>query len=545
MSVLRAQIPRILDHIASIISDTAYILLQPAFHSCTALSSTAFLSPLPCTTEVQSFITDVYTQTSSHCQNVDIRILLAHITNKTVFVPPPYKLHKPLGILLSDTNELAEKWAADKMSLLPLLQQVFSNTGVRDGSLVVQAIIGEESTALRSEENNIKNEAKSSELTVKSYDHVVAGGTFDRFHNGHRLLLSQSCLICDRELLVGITDKDMNSKKLLKELIQPLEERVVSVRDFVLDVKPSISLDPVPIIDVYGPTNERPNLDCLVVSKETARGAVAVNAGRKEKGFKLMEVVVIDLVEDTCHAPEEEEKVSSSSQRRRLLGQLLHHVTPKPHLPNKPYRVGVTGGIASGKSNVCFELEKVGAKTINCDRLGHKAYQIGTMAYAAILKEFGSHLVTEKGEIDREKLGKIVFSDKSQLAKLNSIVWPEILKLAEEEIQQFAAEGVPVVVLEAAVLLEAGWDGSVHEVWTTFVPREEAISRICERNKFSEEEAARRVDAQLTNTDRIAKANVAICPLWEYDYTRKQIRKAWDLLQQRLPDSTIPVSSSL
>ncbi|KAK7508453.1 hypothetical protein BaRGS_00000019 [Batillaria attramentaria] len=541
VSVLRPQVPRLLDHIASVISETAYILVQPAVRTSAAWHPTALLSPLPCTTEMQSFVTDVYMQSSSHCQNLDIRILLNHITNKAGLTRPAYTLRQHLDVLISDTNWFAERWAADSASLLPILKECFCERSVSGASLVVRSW----DEGQQFDEDELDQKSKSARLTLTSYDHVVCGGTFDRFHNGHRLLLTQCCLICDKELLVGITDKDMNNKKLLNELIQPIAERIAVIKDFVTDIKPGISLDTVPILDVYGPTTIRPNLDCLVVSKETARGATIVNTARKEKGFRPMEIVEIGLVEDSCRAPEEEEKVSSSSQRRRLLGQLLHPLTPKPHLASKPYRIGVTGGIASGKSNVCFELEKLGAKIINCDRLGHKAYEKGTQAYTAVLQEFGSHLVTEKGEIDRAQLGQIVFSDKSKLEKLNSIVWPEILRLVEEEIQQFATECVPVVVLEAAVLLEAGWDHSVHEVWTTFVPRDEAISRICERNKLSQEEAARRVDAQLTNKQRIAKANVVICPLWEYEYTRKQILKAWDLLQQRLPDSSAPVNSSL
>lgn len=541
VSALRIQIPRILDHIRSLISDTAYILLQPALHSSTSWPPASLLSPLPCTMDVQSFVTDMYMHSSSHCQEIDIRVLLAHISNKTGFVPPAYKLHKPLDVLVADTDWFAEKWATDYTSLLPALQQSFSDTSVRDKTLVVQSWPDSQ----QSESDGVHLKSELAQPTLTTYDHVVVGGTFDRFHNGHRLLLSQCCLICDKELLVGITDKDMNNKKVLKELIQPLELREASVRDFVMDIKPGLSLDPVPIVDVYGPTVVRPKLDCLVVSKETARGASAVNAGREEKGFKSMEVVVIDLVEDVCHAPEEEEKVSSSSQRRRLLGQLLHPLVNKPHLASKPYRIGVTGGIASGKSNVCFELQALGARTISCDRLGHRAYEKGTRGHAAIVKEFGPLLIAENGEIDRQKLGNIVFSDKAKLEKLNSLVWPEILRLAEQEIQEFASEGVEVVVLEAAVLLEAGWDQAVHEVWTTFVPRDEAVSRICQRNQLSKEEAAKRVDAQLTNQERIARANVVICPQWEYEYTRKQIQTAWDLLQQRLPGTSVSPSSSL
>ncbi|XP_076439746.1 bifunctional coenzyme A synthase-like [Babylonia areolata] len=533
VSALRAQIPRLLDHVASLVSSTVYIHLHPGACSISALQSSPF-SPVACTKDVQSFISDVYGQSSSRCQNLDIRILLAHITNKSSAPLMRYQLNRPLSALFSDAPFVLDSWRSDKASVMQLLQQNFSD-GITD-SLVVQALDhasksgGDNSPAMG------RNDCGDTELTT--YDYVVLGGTFDRLHSGHRLLLSQSCLLCDKRITVGVTDEAMNKKKTLKELIRPQEEREAEVSEFIRDVKPSIDVDAVCISDMYGPTIHVPELQCIVVSQETARGATMINDEREKKGMKKLDVLTIELIEDTCHAPEEEEKVSSSSQRRRLLGTLLRPPPPRPHLAPHPYRIGLTGGIASGKSNMCRELQQLGAPAINCDQLGHKAYAPGTEGFKAVVAEFGSQLVTDTGDIDRKQLGAIVFSDKSKLDRLNSIVWPHILRLAEEEIQRLAADGVSVVVLEAAVLLEAGWDNSVHEVWTTFVPREEAIQRQIRRNQLTEEQAALRVDSQLSNKDRLARSNVAVSPLWEFDYTRKQIQNAWHLLQQRLPSAS-------
>ena len=100
---------------------------------------------------------------------------------------------------------------------------------------------------------------------------------------------------------------------------------------------------------------------------------------------------------------------------------------------------------------------------------------IGQEAYKKVVQEFGQGIVASDGTIDRRALGGIVFSDKSKLSKLNSIVWPEISRLALEKADELWRSGRQVVVLDAAVLLEAGWQSACHEVWVCLVPRKEAI----------------------------------------------------------------------
>ena len=88
--------------------------------------------------------------------------------------------------------------------------------------------------------------------------------------------------------------------------------------------------------------------------------------------------------------------------------------------------------------------------------------------------------------------------------------------------------------MEAAVLLEAGWDDAVDEVWVSIVPSDEAIRRVVDRNGLSEEAAEKRLRAQLSNEDRVAKANVVLSSLWEPEVTQKQCEKAWSLLLKRI-----------
>ncbi|KAH9499294.1 hypothetical protein Btru_003638 [Bulinus truncatus] len=524
LSQLRALILPIVKEASVTVNETLYVLLQPALHS-QQISNSSVLYPLPCTKELQSIVKDFYLNSSKICNNLDIRVLLSHISaNPSTHKVVPYSLKKEVSVLLSDSIVVKDSWVNGRHFLTDVLQTSFNNikTDVNFSFLSISAL-----------ESLNRPESGISEL-LQTYSNVVLGGTFDRLHTGHKLLLNESCLRCEKKLTVGITDGERNKKKSLWELMEPYEEREQKLANFVNDIKPNIILDAVKIYDPFGPTITDPDLQCIVVSEETKAGGIMVNEERLKRGFSPLNMVTIDLVDDHCHTEDEELKVSSSSYRKRLLGTLLRPVPARPHLDKLPYRIAVTGGIASGKSNVCSELQKLCAKVVNCDLLGHKAYTKEMPAYYKIVQEFGDSILGEDGEIIRPKLGQIVFSDKSQLEKLNNIVWPVIRQLAEEEIAQYKKDGAQVVVLEAAVLLEAGWDDRVHEIWTTFVSSHEAINRLVTRNKLSPEEAQKRLNSQISNVDRIAKSNVVICPQWEFEVTRKQIEKAWSLLQQRL-----------
>ena len=127
-----------------------------------------------------------------------------------------------------------------------------------------------------------------------------------------------------------------------------------------------------------------------------------------------------------------------------------------------------------------------------------------------------------------------MFADRAKLALLNQIVWPEIMALAKAEITRYGKEGFKVCILDAAVLLQAGWNNETNEVWVTFVPESEALSRILSRDGVSEEQAKNRIKSQISNEERLEKANVAICTLWEPEFTQEQVVKAWKNLQERI-----------
>lgn len=225
----------------------------------------------------------------------------------------------------------------------------------------------------------------------------------------------------------------------------------------------------------------------------------------------------------------------------------------------KPYVIGLTGGTASGKTTISQRLKNLGAKIISCDHLGHAAYKRGTMCYQQMVEYFGSSILNDEKDIDRKKLGPIVFSNKvypiknyrtfidstnvcgsllqERLDKLNGMVWPEIRRLYMEEINSLKCESFQgVIVLDAAVLLEAGWDEDCAEVWVSIIPKEEAIKRIVQRDQIAIEHATKRVESQMSNVDRVAKANVVLCSIWEPEVTAAQVFKAWQFVQDYIAE---------
>lgn len=196
--------------------------------------------------------------------------------------------------------------------------------------------------------------------------------------------------------------------------------------------------------------------------------------------------------------------------------------------------IGLTGGIASGKSTVTAFFKERGIPVIDADILGHRTYDPGTDTFKAVVAAFGDDLVATDGSIDRRVLGGKVFGKPEELKRLTDIVWPGIRKLASEALSEFEAAGNSLVVLEAAVLFEAGWEDLVHEVWVVVVEPDLAVQRLASRNGLDEAAARARIDSQLSNDERIARADVVITNNGTLDELQSNIEQAWDQLQQRL-----------
>ena len=172
--------------------------------------------------------------------------------------------------------------------------------------------------------------------------------------------------------------------------------------------------------------------------------------------------------------------------------------------------IGLTGGIGTGKTEAALYMEFLGAALINADQVGHEAYTPHSEAWRQVVEAFGEGILQANGEIDRRSLGAIVFSDPEQLARLNGIMHPLMAGMVQDKIAGLRSEGTGVVVVEAALLFEAGWDSLVEEVWVTDSPEEAVIQRLSQRNGMTEEEARKRVSSQMDRAERLDRANFVI-----------------------------------
>ncbi len=193
--------------------------------------------------------------------------------------------------------------------------------------------------------------------------------------------------------------------------------------------------------------------------------------------------------------------------------------------------IGLTGGIASGKSLVAQQLAEHGATVIDADTLGHETYRRGTETYDAVVAAFGSDVVGADGEIDRRALGAKVFADPASRRRLEEIVWPAMRSMMEARLTELRAQGTAVAVLEAALLIEADWLPLVDEVWLTAAAPETARQRLARRNNLTMEEAESRLRAQLPNEKRRPYADVVIENDGSLEELRGAVDEAWSKLE--------------
>ena len=190
--------------------------------------------------------------------------------------------------------------------------------------------------------------------------------------------------------------------------------------------------------------------------------------------------------------------------------------------------IGLTGGIGSGKSTVADILEALGAKIIRADSVGHEVYRPRTQGWQRVTEAFGRDVLAPDGSIDRQKLGAIVFSDAHARARLNAIVHPLIAAEIRRRIEAHRAAGsLEPIVVEAAVLIEAGWISLVDEVWLVVADRDVVIDRLGKQRRLAPEEARVRIAAQLGDAERQRYAHVVIRNTGSLEELREQVRTLW------------------
>jgi dephospho-CoA kinase len=169
--------------------------------------------------------------------------------------------------------------------------------------------------------------------------------------------------------------------------------------------------------------------------------------------------------------------------------------------------IGLTGNIATGKSEVRGMLQQLGAAGIDADALAHQVISKDEPAYLEVVEAFGTSILNQEDQIDRARLGQIVFSDPAALARLEGMIHPQVRKAVFQLVQQ-APE--PVVVIEAIKLIESGYLKLCDSIWVTYASEQVQLDRLIQQRSMSETLARQRIAAQASQNEKLAVADVII-----------------------------------
>lgn len=190
----------------------------------------------------------------------------------------------------------------------------------------------------------------------------------------------------------------------------------------------------------------------------------------------------------------------------------------------KKFIIGLTGNIATGKSVVRRMLEHLGAYTIDADSLTHRVYAQGAPGHQQVIDKFGKWILNKEGEIDRAKLGNLVFNDAEAMRQLEDIVHP-LVRQAVELLVNRAKQ--PVIVIEAIKLLEGELRNVCHSIWVTNAPEVIQIERLMRKRGLTQDQAEERIHSQSPQSQKINVANIVITNTGTYDELWTQVSEAW------------------
>ena len=188
--------------------------------------------------------------------------------------------------------------------------------------------------------------------------------------------------------------------------------------------------------------------------------------------------------------------------------------------------IGLTGGIGVGKSEVAKALADYGATIIDADAEGHHAYDKGSIGWRRIVEIFSSGILNEDGEVDRSRLGALVFANPQALAWLNAAIHPLIRQRVTQAIAQHRENGVDVAVVDAALLYQARWDDLADEIWVVSAPPGAVAERLRERG-MTADDIRRRTEAQAGAEAAFARADVIIDNHGSLDSLRARVQELW------------------
>ena len=191
--------------------------------------------------------------------------------------------------------------------------------------------------------------------------------------------------------------------------------------------------------------------------------------------------------------------------------------------------IGLTGGIACGKSTVSNVLKDCGARIVDADAIAHELSRSNQPIFHVYVELFGPEIVTPEGTLDRAEIAQRVFSDTVLRDKMNARVHPIIRAAAEERLDAAHMDGTAVVVLDVPLLFEAGWDALTNDTWVVALPPEEQLARLLARDHTMDEAEARaRIAAQMPLAEKCMRADVVIDNSGTREETKERVEKLWE-----------------
>jgi dephospho-CoA kinase len=199
--------------------------------------------------------------------------------------------------------------------------------------------------------------------------------------------------------------------------------------------------------------------------------------------------------------------------------------------------LGITGNIASGKSLIAGAFVRRGAALIDADQLARVIVAAGNPVLQQIVAQFGNAILLENGELNREQLGQIIFADPAAREELNRITHPAIADLAIARLQRLKAKpGIPLVIYEAPLLFEAGAEGRVDRVLVVKVEPQVQLQRLMARDGLDESAAKQRIAAQMSQQEKLARADFIIDNSGTVAQALRQVDELWDRLRKIEPN---------
>ncbi|MCL6450142.1 MAG: dephospho-CoA kinase [Acetobacteraceae bacterium] len=194
--------------------------------------------------------------------------------------------------------------------------------------------------------------------------------------------------------------------------------------------------------------------------------------------------------------------------------------------------IGLTGGIASGKSTVSQMLRQLGAEVIDSDLVARQVIEPESPAWRELVEEFGRFILNRDGTINRRRLGGLVFGHPGRLRRLNQITHPRILARVRGLVEEARRrDGDRVLVIDAPLLIEVGMQSLVDQVWVVMVDPETQVKRLMARDRFTFQEALNRLSAQLPLEEKARQAHAVIDNRGGVEETRAQILRLWQAIR--------------